>query len=127
MPNYLVTGATGFVGSHVAEAAVGRGPVRALVRPSSDAKQLEALGVEIVRGELTDPAALRRAADGVENIIHCAAKVGDWGTVEEFRKVNVEGLRAMLDAVRGQPLNRLVYLSSLGVYEARHHYGTDES
>jgi nucleoside-diphosphate-sugar epimerase len=126
MPNYLITGATGFVGSHVAEAAIGRGSVRALVRPSSDTKQLEALGVEIVRGELTDPETLRRAVDGVENIIHCAAKVGDWGAVEEFRKINVEGLRAMLDAVRGKPLSRFVYLSTLGVYEARHHYGTTE-
>jgi nucleoside-diphosphate-sugar epimerase len=60
-------------------------------------------------------------------VIHCAAKVGDWGPVEEFRKVNVGGLRALLDAVKGKPLTRFVHVSSLGVYEARHHYGTDEA
>src|SRR5262249_17494300 len=58
---------------------------------------------------------------------HCAAKVGDWGHVDEYRRVNVEGLRKLLDAVKGRPLHRFVHLSTLGVYAARHHYGTDET
>src|SRR5262249_12996562 len=57
----------------------------------------------------------------------CAAKVGDWGPVEDYRAVNVEGLRGLLSACQGRPLQRFVHLSSLGVYAARHHYGTDES
>jgi nucleoside-diphosphate-sugar epimerase len=127
MPTYLITGGTGFVGSHAADAAVGRGTVRALARPGSDTKHLESIGAEIIPGDLSDPGALRRAADGADYIIHCAAKVGDWGPVEEYRRVNVEGLRALLEAVRGKPLVRFVHISSLGVYEARHHYGTDEA
>ncbi len=127
MPIYLVTGGTGFVGSHVADALVKRGTVRCLVRPGSDTAHLQSIGAELVPGDLTDPAAVATAATGVDAVIHCAAKVGDWGEVEEFRRVNVGGLRALLDAVRGQPLTRFVQVSSLGVYAARHHYGTDES
>lgn len=125
---YFITGATGFVGSHVAEACVQRGiSVVTLARPSSDTAFLESLGIEIIRGDLTDADAARRAAEGAEVVVHCAAKVGDWGPVEEYRQVNVEGLRRLLEAVKGRPIKRFVHVSSLGVYEARDHYGTDES
>ncbi len=125
---YLITGATGFVGSHLAEASRSRGlAVRALARPGSDTALLERLQVEVVPGDLGDPASVQAAVRGVEVVLHCAGKVGDWGPVEEYRAVNVEGLRHLLDACRGQPLRRFVHLSSLGVYAARHHYGTDES
>lgn len=124
----LVTGATGFVGSHVAEVLARRGDtVRALARPGADTALLEKLGVRIVRGDLSDPASLPPAVAGVDVVVHCAAKVGDWGPVDGYRRVNVEGLRALLDAVLGRPLHRFVHVSSLGVYEARHHYQTDET
>jgi nucleoside-diphosphate-sugar epimerase len=125
---HLLTGATGFVGSHAAEALSGRGEsVRALVREGSDTTLLEKLGVQLVRGDVTDRDAVMRAADGVDVVVHCAAKVGDWGHVDEYRKVNVEGLRNLLNAVTGKPLHRFVHVSTLGVYAARHHYGTDET
>jgi nucleoside-diphosphate-sugar epimerase len=124
----LVTGATGFVGSHVAEELARRGDVvRALARAGADTALLERVGVPVVRGDLSEPESLRRAVEGVDVVVHCAAKVGDWGHVDEFRKVNVEGLRALLDATLGKPLHRFVHVSTLGVYEARHHYGTDET
>jgi nucleoside-diphosphate-sugar epimerase len=125
---FLVTGATGFVGSHVAESLAARGDaVRTLAREGSDTSLLDRLGATVVRGDLTDPDAVRRAADGADVVVHCGAKVGDWGPVDEYRKVNVEGLRHLLDAVLGRPLDRFVLVSTLGVYEARHHYGTDET
>lgn len=127
MATFLITGATGFVGSHAADAVRSRGTVRALVRQGSDTRHLASIGAELVPGDLTDPAALAKAADGVDYVIHCAAKVGDWGHVDEFRAVNVGGLRSLLEAVRGKPLKRFVHVSSLGVYAARHHYGTDET
>src|SRR5262249_44662080 len=65
--------------------------------------------------------------EGVESVVHAGAKVGDWGPVEDYRKVNVDGLRHLLEACRGKTLKRFVHLSSLGVYAARHHYGTDET
>jgi nucleoside-diphosphate-sugar epimerase len=124
----LITGATGFVGGHLAEACAGRGwSVRALVRSDSDTGLLERHNVALVRGELSDAGAVREALEGVEVVLHCAAKVGDWGPVEEYRAVNVEALRGLLEACRGRPLRRFVHFSSLGVYAARHHYGTDES
>lgn len=129
MPStYLVTGATGFVGSHVAEMLVRRGDtVRATARAGSDTRLLESLGVTIVRGDFSDASILPAALEGVDVVIHCAAKVGDWGHVDEYRKVNVEGLRTLLDAVKGKPIRRFVLVSTLGVYEARHHHGTDEA
>jgi len=124
----LITGATGCVGSHLAEACVQRGyHVVTLARPNSDVRLLEPLGATIVRGDLCDPQAVRAATAQVDAVIHCAAKVGDWGPASEYRAVNVEGLRLLLEAVKGRPLHRFVHLSSLGVYEARDHYRTDES
>src|SRR5437870_689661 len=125
---YFVTGATGFVGGHVAEACKARGiGVCTIARPTSDTSLLEQLGATILRGDLSDPELLRRALDGADVVVHCAAKVGDWGPVEEYRAINVEALRGLLDVCKGRPLKRFVHLSSLGVYAARHHYGTDES
>src|SRR4051794_27530075 len=104
----FITGATGFVGSHLAAAAGQRGwSVRALARPNSDTSFLAKLPVTIVRGDLSDPAVLRDAMQGVDIVFHCAAKVGDWGPVEDYRAVNVEATRGLLEACRAphpQPL-----------------------
>ncbi|MBV8229445.1 MAG: NAD(P)H-binding protein, partial [Planctomycetaceae bacterium] len=95
----FITGATGLVGSHAAEEALRRGHrVRALVRASSDTRRLDQWGVEQVQGDLADPEALRRGVAGAEWVFNCAAKVGDWGTLEEFRRLNVEAFRHLLDA-----------------------------
>ncbi len=124
----FVTGATGLVGSHVVEEALRRGHhVRALVRPSSDTRWLDLWGVEKVPGDLEDAEALRRGAQGADWILNCAAKVGDWGTLEEFRKLNVAALQLLLDAAVDAKVERFVHVSSLGVYEGRDHFGTDES
>jgi nucleoside-diphosphate-sugar epimerase len=128
MKRCLVTGATGCVGSHVAERLIQDGyRVRTIVRPSSDTRLIDSWGVEKIDGDLTDAAALRRAAGGVNVIVHCAAKVGDWGPVEEYAQANVEGTRVLLETAAEQKLDRFVHVSSLGVYEARDHFGTDES
>ena len=124
----FITGATGLVGSHVAEEAVRRGcRVRALVRPTSDSRWLDQLGVEKVLGDLEDPAALAEGVAGAEWVFNCAAKVGDWGTLEEFRRLNVDALRLLLETASNEPrLRRFVHVSSLGVYEGRDHFQTDE-
>jgi nucleoside-diphosphate-sugar epimerase len=126
--HYLITGATGFIGGHVAEACVERGQrVSAIARPGGDAALLEQWGATVHRGDLTDPAFVRKALEEVDVVVHCAAKVGDWGPVEAYRAVNVEGLRALLEACKGHSLSRFLHMSSLGVYPARHHHGTDET
>ncbi len=125
----LVTGATGLVGSHVAERARGMDiRTRAVVRPTSESAALKSWGVEVLTGDMTDRESLEMAIDGVTVVVHCAAKVGDWGPVDEYREVNVRGLQHLLQAVESaKTLRRMVHISSLGVYEARDHYGTDES
>jgi nucleoside-diphosphate-sugar epimerase len=127
MPTYFITGGTGFVGSHVAEQAQLRGHVvRCLARSGSDTAFLQSIGAEIIPGDLTDREVLAKALDGVDVVVHSAAKVGDWGHADEYRAVNVEGLRHLLDAAVDKSITRFVHVSSLGVYEARHHFGTDE-
>lgn len=128
MTTCLITGATGFVGSHLAQACVARGmAVRALARPGSDVALLESIGAVVCRGDLGDAATVAPALEGAEVVFHTAAKVGDWGPAQEYRSVNVGGLRNLLEACKGRPLTRFVHFSSLGVYAARHHHGTDET
>src|SRR5262249_36959723 len=92
MASCLITGATGFVGGHLAEACAARGlAVRTLARPDSDIALLERLGATVVRGDLRDDGSVREALGEAEVVCHCAAKVGDWGPVEDYRAVNVEG------------------------------------
>ena len=124
----FITGATGLVGSHVVEEAVRRGHrVRALVRGSSDTRWLDSQGVEKVAGDLEDVDALRRGVAGADWVFNCAAKVGDWGSLEEFRRLNVAALGLLLDAAVEVKVARFVHVSSLGVYEGRDHFGTDET
>lgn len=101
---------------------------RVLIRGASDTRFLDQLGVEKVDGELVDPESLRKAVEGVTLIVHCAAKVGDWGPVDDYRAVNVRGLEHLLNAAEASgTLRRFIHISSLGVYEGRDHHGTDES
>ncbi len=125
----LVTGATGLVGSHLVETLRRQGlRVRALVRDPAAAMLAAAAGVELVVGDLSRPESLVAAVRGATVIVHCAAKVGDWGPVDEYRQINVRGLEQLLLAAERQgTLRRFVHISSLGVYPARDHYGTDET
>ena len=124
----FITGGTGLVGSHTIQEALGRGHhVRALVRASSDASLLDAWGVDKVEGDLADAGALRRGVEGADWVFNCAAKVGDWGTLEEFRALNVDAFQLLLEAATNAKIARFVHVSSLGVYEARDHVGTDET
>ncbi|QDV29098.1 3 beta-hydroxysteroid dehydrogenase/Delta 5--_4-isomerase [Planctopirus ephydatiae] len=132
LPVVLVTGTTGLVGRHVVLWAAQHGyRVRGLVRkPSSCAgffpEELMPV-IELVEGDLEDGVSLEMAVQNVNFIVHCAAKVGDWGPTEEYRQVNVEGTRLLIEAARKQPaFEKFVHISSLGVFPARDHYGTDE-
>src|SRR5579883_1920505 len=95
----FLTGATGLVGSHAAEEALRRGHrVRALVRPTSDTRWLDQWPIERIVGDLEDAQALRAGVQGADWVFNCAAKVGDWGTLAEFRRLNVAALRLLLEA-----------------------------
>lgn len=109
----LVTGASGFVGWHVARKLVRRGVrVRALVRPSSRVRELE---VETVAGDLRDPESLRRAVAGCEVVYHVAADYRLWARdPQELYGSNVEGTRNLLEAARQAGVERVVYTSTVG-------------
>lgn len=110
----LITGATGFIGGRLAARLVREDvPVRCLVRATSDTAPLERLGAELVTGDVTDAASLRRAADGCQTVFHCAALVSDWATAREIARVNVEGTVNLLDAAREA---RFIHISTTDVY-----------
>ncbi len=113
----LVTGATGLIGSHLVDALVLRGErVRALVRPTSNARRLRELGVEIHIGTLRDNATLMAAAKGVDRVYHCAALVSDWGVPEDFQETNVRGVRNVLAAATRAGVSKFIHLSTTDVY-----------
>ena len=93
--------------------------VRALVRDTSKAKLMEQTGAEIVQGDLLDyncDRLLRRAASGMDVVFHCAAKVSDWASRDEYIDVNVEGTENILKASLAEGVGRFVHLSSCEVY-----------
>ncbi len=113
----LVTGATGFLGGHLVDALVAAGePVRVLLRPGRDAAPFERRGIQVVRGDLTAPATLPAALRDVRFVYHCAAVVADHGPLDLFRAVNVDGVRALLDAAGAAGVARFVHVSSTDVY-----------
>jgi nucleoside-diphosphate-sugar epimerase len=113
----LVTGATGLLGSHLAERLVVEGDrVRALVRAGSRTDFLDTLGVEVVRGDLTEPTACAAAVADVARIFHCAAKVGDWGRWREFQTGCVDATRALAQAAMRAGVDRFIHISSTSAY-----------
>lgn len=110
----LLTGASGFIGSHVARAAVQRGDaVRCLVRPGSDCSTLTGLSVEVMRGDVTDRDSLRRAAAGADAAIHCAAVTSEGAPdFAHSYRVNVMGTRNLVEACVEEEVGRLVLIST---------------
>jgi dihydroflavonol-4-reductase len=109
----LVTGASGFIGWHVARLLSARGyKVRALVRPTS---QLRELDVESVTGDLRDPASLASAVEGCGLVFHVAADYRLWAPdPNELYRSNVDGTRNLLQAARKAGVERVVYTSTVG-------------
>lgn len=118
----LVTGATGFTGGHLAQSLAARGDeVRALVRPKSrarfDASPLPGKGVVAADGDLMDPGAVRRAAEGVEVVYHIAATYREAGQPDSaYRAINVDGTRHVLEAAKAGGARRVVHCSTGGVH-----------
>jgi dihydroflavonol-4-reductase len=111
----LVTGATGFLGSHVARALAGRGEnVRVLVRPSSDLRALEGLEAERFTGDLRNSASLEGALEGVQRVFHVAADYRLWARdPREIHESNVTGTQNLLDAARRAGVEKFVYTSTV--------------
>ncbi len=113
----LVTGGTGMLGSHIAEQLVAAGTrVRALVRPGSDVGYLQRLDVDLVYGNLTNPADCLRAVEGVDHVYHSAAKVGDWGRWNEFQTGCLDATENLAQAALKAGTARFLHISSTSAY-----------
>lgn len=113
MPLTLVTGASGFLGWHVAKILTERGhQVRALCRPQSEIRELD---VEKVMGDLRDPASLTRAIQGCNLVFHVAADYRLWSkNPQDLYQSNVDGTRNLLEAATAARVDRIVYTSTVG-------------
>ncbi|HEX3224602.1 MAG TPA: NAD(P)H-binding protein [Gaiellaceae bacterium] len=112
----LVTGGTGFVGPHVVHALRARElPVRALVRNPQRASRLAAWGVELAQGDVTEPASLRAALEGVDAVVHLVAIIK--GSSADFERVMAQGTRNVVAAAKDAGVRRFVLASALGLDE----------
>ena len=123
----LVTGANGFVGSTLCRKLAQRGDVvRGLVRVTSDLSLLAGIPVRLVIGALDAPPSLEEATRDIDLVYHVAGAATDWGTLEEFRQVNVEGTRNLLQASIQNHVQRFVYVSSAAIHGFTDHQDMDE-
>jgi len=111
----LVTGATGFLGSHVARQLVARGDeVRVLLRESSTNRAIADLSLEYVTGDLRDPVSLDRAMKGVKRVFHVAADYRLWARrSREIYDSNVGGTKNLLNAAKRAGVEQLIYTSTV--------------
>jgi dihydroflavonol-4-reductase len=111
----FITGATGFVGSHVARVLAEQGAdLRLLIRSSSDPRNIQGLNADRVVGDLRDPASVEKAMAGCDVVFHVAADYRLWvREPEQMYRANVEGTRAILAAARKNCVRRVVYTSSV--------------
>ena len=110
----LVTGGTGFVGTHVVHVLRARElPVRVLVRDPSRGSRAVAWGAELARGDVTDPASLRAAASGVDAVVHLVAIIK--GSRADFERVMSQGTRNVVAAAKEAGVRRFVLASALGL------------
>src|SRR5215468_7177785 len=111
---FLVTGAAGFLGSHVADELAQRGEeVRVLVRPNEDVARLARQGMVVCRGDLGDRRSLDAAVRGVDRVVHCAARTGPWGPDVEYQTANIRGLQDLVEAAMQAGVQRFVHVSSI--------------
>jgi nucleoside-diphosphate-sugar epimerase len=109
----FVTGGSGFIGGRLVERLRAEGwSVRALARSASSAERVRAAGAEPVEGDLDDLRALREGAEGCSVAFHAAAHLGEWGSRDDFMRVNVGGTRNAVDASRAAGVRRFVHVGT---------------
>lgn len=120
----LVTGAHGFLGSHISEHLLAAGHrVRGLVTPWGELDNLagvaQADGLELRRADLSQEGDLAGLCDGVDAVVHAAARVADWGPWDAFYRTNVVGTQQLLNAASNAGVGRFLFISSVAVHRYR--------
>lgn len=122
----LVTGGTGFIGSHLAEEGRRRGAEVVVLgltgRPEeqANAELLSRIGAEVISGSITDAELCRRAAKGATHVFHLAVAMREGGKSDAFfESINLDGTRQLLEASTAQRIERFVYCSTIGIYGHR--------
>ena len=111
----LVTGATGFMGPRVVERLVAHGhSVRCLVRRTSDLSPLQAAPIEVWAGDVTDPATLPGALEGVQAVVHLVGILKERPPDVTFERIHVGGTRRVVEAAKAAGLARIFYMSAIG-------------
>lgn len=127
----LVTGASGFIGGHLAEELGKRGyTVRALFRrsvPPAHLSRIQGDRIELMRADLTEEAQVATAVEGIDAVMHVAAKAGDWGPLKEYERHNYNATVQLLEAARRAGCLKFVLTSSTAVHGFGHHLNTTEN
>jgi nucleoside-diphosphate-sugar epimerase len=129
MDRVLVTGGTGFTGSHLVRSLTADGhEVRVLTRAPERGRKILPAEVELVQGDIADPAAVARAVDGREVVFHLATTFREANLSEaRHREVHVNGTRFLLEAARRAGVRRFVHCSTVGVFSHIRQAPADES
>jgi len=113
----FITGINGFIGSNLAARLIKEGQeVSGLVRKTSDLSFLKGLKVKLFFGDLSSRTLLDKATEGVDIVYHVAGLASDWGPIELFRKINVEGTKNLLKSSLESGVKRFVFISSTAVH-----------
>ena len=120
----LVSGAHGFLGSHISEHLLAEGhQVRGLVTPWGEVGNLAGVldggGLELRRADLSHEGDLVGLCDGIDVVVHAAARVADWGPWDAFYRTNVVGTQRLLDEARHAGVRRFLFISSVAVHRYR--------
>ena len=124
----FVTGATGFIGSHLVSRLVAKGwRVRVLVRKSSSGRSLIKKNIEVVVGDLTDQQAVQTGISNADVIFNVAAALPyHRASVQTYWATNVEGVKNILEACKGKTIKRIIHISTVGIYGSTTKKGADE-
>lgn len=121
MSKVLITGANGFIGSHLVEKFLKEGhKVFGLVRPTSDLSLINDMEVSLKYGDITDYSSIEKALYDTDIVVHNAGLASDWGSLELFRKINLSGTMNVAEAAAKSGVNRIVYMSTTAIHGFNH-------
>lgn len=113
----IITGATGFVGRNLAESFHDKGlDVIATGRSEKVGAKLQKKGMAFIPGHIEDPVQVDKVFSPADCVIHCAAKIADWGKYKDFYATNVIGTRNIINACRAHQINKIIFISTPSVY-----------